>query len=125
MLAFQISRVSAILLAAAGFALLFAADDLLPRLITGFPPQGAWLGQLLAAAWLGVAALNWLNRRARLGGIYGRPIVVTNISVYFISAMTLLRLVALPQAPLTVVVAALVASLLAGSYAWLLFRGGA
>ena len=92
MIALHISRASAVLLAGAGAALLFAADDLLPRLIPGFPPQGVWLGQLLAAAWLGIAALNWLNRRARLGGIYGRPIVLTNISVYFISAMTLLRI---------------------------------
>lgn len=124
MLAYNISRASAIVLAAAGFALLFAADDLLPRLISGFPRQGAWLGQLLAAAWLAVAALNWLNRGARIGGIYGRPIVLTNTSLYFISAMVLLRIVVLPQAPLTVAVAALVASLFSGAYAWLLFRGG-
>jgi hypothetical protein len=122
--AFQISRASAIVLAGAGIALLFAGDDLLPRLISGFPSQGAWLGQLLAAAWLGIAALNWLNRGARVGGIYGRPIVLTNIGVYFISAMVLLRIVALPHAPMAVAVAALVASLFAGAYAWLLFRGG-
>jgi hypothetical protein len=122
--AFQISRASAIVLAGAGIALPFAGDDLLPRLISGFPSQGAWLGQLLAAAWLGIAALNWLNRGARIGGIYGRPIVLTNISVYFISAMVLLRIVALPHAPMAVAVAALVASLFAGAYAWLLFRGG-
>ena len=104
--------------------LLFAADDLLPRLIVGFPPQGAWLGQLLAAAWLGIAALNWLNRRARLGGIYGRPIVLTKISVYFISAMTLLRISG--QSESTVVFGAAIVSLLfAVAYGWLLFRGGA
>jgi hypothetical protein len=66
--AFQISRASAIVLAGAGIALLFAGDDLLPRLISGFPSQGAWLGQLLAAAWLGIAALNWLL--ARLHQLY-------------------------------------------------------
>jgi hypothetical protein len=124
MIASHISGASAVLLAGAGAVLLFAADDLLPRLIVGFPPQGAWLGQLLAAAWLGIAALNWLNRRARLGGIYGRPIVLTNISVYFISAMTLLRISA--QSGTAVVFGAAVVSLLfAAAYGWLLFRGGA
>ena len=123
MIALHISRASAVLLAGAGAALLFAADDLLPRLIPGFPPQGVWLGQLLAAAWLGIAALNWLNRRARLGGIYGRPIVLTNISVYFISAMTLLRIFPHPETAAIVVGAAVVFSLFAGAYGWLLFRG--
>jgi hypothetical protein len=34
--------------------------------------------QLLAAAWLGFAALDWLSRGTVLGGIYGRPLVVAN-----------------------------------------------
>lgn len=123
MIASHISGASAMLLAGAGAALLFAADNLLPRLIVGFPPQGAWLGQLLAAAWLGIAALNWLNRRARLGGIYGRPIVLTNISVYFISGMALLRVSA--HAETAVVFAAMVSLLFAVAYGWMLFRGGA
>jgi hypothetical protein len=86
-----LSRVSAAVLLLAGVALLFAPDVLLPALVPGFPPVAAWLGQLLGAAWLAVAALNWLQRAAVLGGIYGRPVVLANVALYFISALSLLR----------------------------------
>ena len=64
---------------------------MLPALVPGFPPDAAWLGQLLAAAWLGIAALNWLQRSALLGGIYGRATVSANVVVYVVSALSLLR----------------------------------
>ena len=86
-----LSRVSAALLLLGGGVLLFASDVVLPALIPGFPRAAAWLGQLLGAAWLGIAALNWLQRAALLGGIYGRPIVLANLALYFISALSLLR----------------------------------
>src|SRR3954452_22891773 len=93
MRAVHLSRASAGVLAMFGAALLFAADDILPRLIAEFPKAGAWLGQLLGGAWLGLAALNWLNRGARLGGVYGGPVGLANRAVYFLCAMVLLRAV--------------------------------
>lgn len=80
-----LSRVSAVVLLVAGLVLLFAPDVALPALVPGFPPAAAWLGQLLAAAWLSVAVLNWLQRSSMLGGIYGRPMVVANLTLYLIS----------------------------------------
>jgi hypothetical protein len=77
-----------------GVGLLFAPDVLLPALAPGFPTQAAWLGQLLGAAWLGMAALNWLQRGTLLGGIYGRPVVLANAALYFVSALSLLRALA-------------------------------
>src|SRR4029079_6617307 len=91
MKAVHLMRASAGLLLVAGVALLFAADDILPQVIAAFPPDGVWLGQLLGGAWLGAAALNWLNRGTRLGGIYGRPVVGMNVVLYFISATVLLK----------------------------------
>jgi hypothetical protein len=86
-----LSRVSALTLLIAGVTLLFAPDVVLPAVVSGFPTAAAWLGQLLAGAWLGVAALNWLQRTTALGGIYGRPTVVANLALYFISTLSLLR----------------------------------
>ena len=107
-----------------GLALLFASDVILPRLIPAFPASGAWLGQLLAAAWLAVATLNWLSQSVLLGGIYGRPVVLANTVLYFIPAMVLLRLVARGEASGALwLVALLVMLLFAGTYGWLLFRG--
>ena len=86
-----ITRTSAVLLASGGIALLFSADAILPVLATGFPEHASWLGQVVGAGWLAVAALNWLNRSTLIGGIYGRPVVLTNLILYFIGSMVLLR----------------------------------
>jgi hypothetical protein len=91
MMSSVLSHISALLLFVAGLVLLFAPDVVLPAVVPGFPAAGAWLGQLLAAAWLGVAVLTWLQRKAVLGGIYGRPTVLANLALYFISALSLLR----------------------------------
>jgi hypothetical protein len=118
-----VSRASAALLLVGGLVLLFASDVVLPRIVPGFPAAGAWLGQLLAAAWLAVAALDWLSQRTLLGGIYGRPVVLTNTVLFFISAMVLLRAAARPDAPDALWLLAVPIGLLAGVHGWLLFRG--
>jgi hypothetical protein len=118
-----LSRISAAVLLGGGLALLFAADAVLPALAPGFPPAAAWVGQLLGAAWLGVAALNWLQRAAVLGGIYGRPVVFANAVLYLVSALSLLRALVGGAAPRAVWLACAPAALLAAAYAALLLRG--
>jgi len=118
-----VSRASAALLAIGGVALLFAADDILPRIIPGFPEAGAWVGQLLAAPWLGIAALNWLNRSLVIGGIYGRPVVLANTALYFVSAMVLVQAARRPDSSAVIGWLVVPFALFAVVYAWLLFRG--
>lgn len=123
MISSLLSRISALVLLAGGLALLFAPDVLLPAMVPGFPPAAAWLGQLLAAAWLGVAALNWLQRTAVLGGIYGRPVVLANLALYFISALSLLRALLGRATPPQLWLALVPAAMLAAVYGALLLRG--
>jgi len=118
-----LGRVSAGVLLVSGAALLFAPDVLLPALIHGFPREARWLGQLLAAAWLGIAALNWLQRHALLGGIYGRPVVMANAALYFVSALSLLRALAEGGSAPGLWFACVLSSLLAAAYVTLLLRG--
>jgi hypothetical protein len=118
-----ISRTSAALLLAAGLALLFGADDVLPRLVPGFPRAAAWLGQLLGGAWIGVATINWHTRSALTGGIYGRPVVTLNTMLYLVSAMVLLTPARKPDAPAALAALAVPFMLLALAYGWLMFRG--
>jgi hypothetical protein len=115
-----VSRTSALVLAAAGGALLFASDVLLPSLLPGLPASAAWLGQLVAAAWLSVALFNWNSRETILGGVYGRPAVNLNLVLYVVSALALLK--AEDPTPAVRILAVLMA-LLALVYAALLFRG--
>lgn len=118
-----VSQISALVLFISGLVLLFAPDVVLPAMISGFPASGVWLGQMLAAAWFGVAALNWLQRRVVLGGIYGRPTVLANAALYFISALSLLRvLLGHGVSPLLWFVV-VVAAALAVTYGALLLRG--
>ncbi len=123
MIASAISRISALVLGVAGFALLFASDLLVPALVRSYPPSAAWFAQMLAAAWLGVAALNWLQRSARLGGIYGRPIVLANLALYFITATSILRPLLAGTAPNVAWIAFAVAAALSIGYGALLLRG--
>jgi hypothetical protein len=118
-----VSRVSALILAFGGLVLLFAGDAVLPQLMPGFPSAGAWLGQLVAAAWLAVAALNWTSQWALLGGIYGRPVVLANGTLYFIAATSLARAVAQDRAPAALWVLLVPAATFAVVYGWLLLRG--
>lgn len=118
-----ISRASAAVLALGGMALLFASDVILPHLIPAFPAAGAWLGQLLAAALLALAALDWLSQSVLLGGIYGRSVVSANAAFYFIAAMVLLRIVTRRDASATTWAIVVPVVVFAWIYGWLLFRG--
>lgn len=118
-----VSRVSAAVLALGGVVLLFAPDVLLPLVIPAFPPSAAWFGQMLGAAWLGVAALNWLQRGLLLGGIYGRPIVLTNLALYFVGGLSVLRALLEGGVPMTLWFVAVPALVLAAVYGALLFLG--
>ena len=119
----HLARASASILAAGGVALLFASDAILPRVVPGFPVAGAWLGQLVGAGWLAVAALDWLGQSALLGGIYGRPQVMANLVLHFVGATSLLRVALRGDAPAALWVWLVVSSVLAAVYGWLLMRG--
>lgn len=118
-----ICRASAAVLLLAGIALLFASDMVLPGLVSGYPKTGLWLGQLLGAAWLSVAALNWWNRSTILGGIYGRPLVAANMALYLSSGLVLFRATGRPGASVALWPLAAVATILTLAYGLLLFRG--
>ena len=119
----RVSHASATVLALGGVALLFAPDVILPALVPGFPPDAVWLAQLLAAAWLGVAALDWLQRATLLGGIYGRPVVLANLVLYFVGDLAVLRALREPGAPRALWLFVVPATLLAVAYGALLLRG--
>jgi hypothetical protein len=83
---------SAAVLAAAGLALLFAADELQGLMsVAGSAPTSAFALQLWGAGLLGLAAANWIARGVTLGGIYGRAIVLGNVAHWTIGGLTGLR----------------------------------
>lgn len=123
MISSLISRASTAFLTLGGLALLFAPDNILPRIIPTFPVSVSWLGQLIAAGWLALAVLNWFNRSSVLGGIYARPIVLANALFYFIGATTLVKAIRAHAdlSPLWWI--AVPVAVFAATYVWLLFAG--
>ena len=111
------------MLCGGGFALLFGPDAVLGALAPGMPAETWWLGQLLAGAWLALAAQNWLQRSVVIGGIYARPLVYSNFVLYLISALSLVRVAITPTASRAPLVLAVPMVIFAVVYAALLLRG--
>ncbi len=103
--------------------MLFVPDVILGALAPGIPSQAHWLGQLLAAAWLGIASLNWLQRTALMGGIYARPLVSTNFVLYFVSALSMVRVLRAPGTAVGAWILAVPMCAFAVAYGALMFRG--
>lgn len=119
----MITTSSAVVLAAGGLALLFGSDELLARAIPGTAAGTTVLGQLVAAGWLAVAWLNWNHRHAVIGGIYGRPAVLSTLALYLISAFSLAHPAMAGGAPGVVGALAVLFGILALVYGMLLLRG--
>jgi hypothetical protein len=118
-----ITTISALVLATGGVALLFGSDELLPRAIAGVPTGATVLGQLVAAGWLALAWLNWIQRRTIIGGIYGRLTVLPTWTLYLISAFSLGHPVMAGGAPAALGALAALFGMLALVYTVLLLRG--
>lgn len=71
--------ISAAVYALPGLALLFAPREILAA--SGAPASAVadWLAQVLGAALLGFAWINWLHRYTRTHGILGRTVLLPNL----------------------------------------------
>ena len=85
-----LQTLSAATLGACGVVTLFAPEVFLSVIgLANVTPH--WPMQLLAAAWIALAIFDWMTLGFTMGGIYGRPVVMTNFTFYFIAALTSLR----------------------------------
>jgi hypothetical protein len=82
---------SAAFMATLGVGLTFLPQELLAHF--GIRPDGTvvLLIQLLGALYLGLATLNWMNRGAQIGGIYGRPVSMANFFSLSVGALALVK----------------------------------
>jgi len=72
-----------------GFALLFTGAEVTTAVFGVAVPEP--FPSLLAAAFLGFAAMNWIARHNILGGIYGRAVVAANQTHFVIGALVLVK----------------------------------
>jgi hypothetical protein len=84
---------TAILMAAVGISLIFAADNVIELFGMNKSIELGLMFQLLGAAYYAFAMLNWMAKGAIVGGIYNRPIVVANLSHFLIAGLALTKAV--------------------------------
>lgn len=85
---------SAIFFGGMGAAASFLPVEILTFLDPGHNRALATVVQLLGAALIGFAMLNWMARGAPAGGIYGRPILLGNFVHVAVAGIALLKVAA-------------------------------
>jgi Fe2+ transport system protein B len=75
-----------------GIALTFAPDETLKAFHIAPDMVANVMLQLLGAAYLGFAMLNWLAKGALIGGIFAKPISMANGIHFFAGAMAIIKI---------------------------------
>ena len=89
----RLLTLAATLYAAAALPLLFTPQELISSIGASPSPSSETVLQVLAGALFGFAMINWMNRYSRLGGIFGRPLIVANFAHAAVALPALVRLV--------------------------------
>ncbi len=119
--------VSSLLLTGLGIVTLFVPDEIAGFLSKSGQATSGVMVQLLAGALFALGILDWMNRYATIGGIYGRPVVLANFALFFITTTTLARYAPAAGGGIVLWGATGVCGILAALYARLFFgspRGG-
>ncbi|MCC8410594.1 hypothetical protein LJ707_16745 [Mucilaginibacter sp. UR6-1] len=118
-----IMTVAAVFLAAMGFALSFAADEII-KVLGGTPTETQMLClQLLGAMYYAFALLNWMAKGAIIGGIYNRPVAIGNFTHFVMGSIVLTRAVLTNDTmPASIAVLAGLYVVLAVLFAFITFR---
>ena len=91
-----VMKYAAIILCLVGITCLFIPKEILTIFNATSDDVQGLIVQLLGAAFLGFAALDWASRQSLLGGIYGRPVVSAN-QVHFVIGSLLTAKAAMSQ----------------------------
>jgi hypothetical protein len=85
---------SALVMAALGVAATFLPQEIIASLGGGTGRTLPLLVQILGAAYLGFAMLNWMAKESLIGGIYSRPVSMANFLHFAIAGIALVKAVA-------------------------------
>jgi hypothetical protein len=115
---------AALVLALLGLGALFAPQELLTYL--GAAPSGFLppLVQLLAAALLGMAMIDWMAKGSKVGGIYNRPIAIGNLTHFAIGAISLAKFTIHGHPPVFAIVVSVVYVVFALAFGVVVFGRG-
>ena len=114
----MLMSVSALLLGSAGILLLFLPAEMADVLAM---QQAALALQVVGCACFAFAMLDWTARGSVLGGIFGRPVVLANFTLFVTSALALLKAAGSARSS-AVLLSGVVCAIFATVFGFLLFR---
>ena len=112
---------SATTMGACGIAMQFLPREVLTHLGVAAEPIPALLVQVMGAAYLGFAMMNWMARAVIIGGIYVRPLAMGNFAHFTIGALALADLAFAAEGSRTILVVAVAYALLAILFGMVMF----
>ena len=80
---------SAIILALIGISLIFLPKEILDYLELSVSDTLELLMQIIGSLYFAFAMLNWMSKGSLIGGIYGRPIAIANLTHFVIAGLCL------------------------------------
>lgn len=84
---------SAVFFGIIGIGLTFLAKEVYGYLTTDINQTILIILQILGAAYLGFAMLNWMTKNNLIGGIYSRPLLVGNLIHFLVSSFALIKII--------------------------------
>ena len=87
----SLMTLSAIILALIGISLIFLPNEILDYLELSVSETLQLLMQIIGSLYFALAILNWMSKESLIGGIYGRPIAMANLTHFVIAGLALIK----------------------------------
>jgi len=114
---------TAVLLGVSGIVLTFAPDYIVSTLGMEASQVSTLLAQLIGGLYFGFAMLNWMTKESLIGGIYNRPVAVSNFTHFMIVGLALANAsFSKPELPILLLIASAVYVLFAILFGIMLFQ---
>ena len=82
---------NAIMLALIGISLIFLPKEILQYFELSASDTLVLLMQITGSLYFAFAMLNWMSKGSIIGGIYGRPIAIANLTHFVIAGLSLIK----------------------------------
>ena len=87
----SLMTLSAIILALIGISLIFLPKEILDYFELSVSDTLELLMQIIGSFYFAFAMLNWMSKGSIIGGIYNRPIAITNLTHFVIAGLALIK----------------------------------
>ena len=87
----SLMTLSATILALIGISLIFLPNEILDYLELSVSETLQLLMKIIGSLYFALAILNWMSKGSLIGGIYGRPIAMANLTHFVIAGLALIK----------------------------------